>query len=331
MNFIVISLKKNFLMILFLLFTISLMCFSSTNLIAAQEGLALWATKVLPSLFPFFIATELLCKTNFIHIIGKALNNIMRPVFNVPGESATALLLGTISGYPIGAKVVCNLKKQKIISKVEAERLIAYTNNSGPLFILGSVGIALFSSQRLGFILILSHIISCLLVGFLFRNWKKDNLKIDYKLFKTDEEKLIRISDFGEILGDAIKNAISTILTIGGFVVFFSVILSILETSGIFDIISISLEKLGIPEYFSKSLFSGMIELTNGVKSSSDFFSTNSVSSILLTSFLLGFGGCSVLLQVFSIITKEGISIKPYFYGKFLQGILSVLITWLLI
>ena len=191
--------------------------------------------------------------------------------------------------------------------------------------------IALFSSQRLGFILILSHIISCLLVGFLFRNWKKDNFKIDYKLFKTDEEKLIRISDFGEILGDAIKNAISTILTIGGFVVFFSVILSILETSGIFDIISISLEKLGIPEYFSKSLFSGMIELTNGVKSSSDFFSTNSVSSILLTSFLLGFGGCSVLLQVFSIITKEGISIKPYFYGKFLQGILSVLITWLLI
>ena len=331
MNFIVISLKKNFLMILFLLFTISLMCFSSTNLIAAQEGLALWATKVLPSLFPFFIATELLCRTNFIHIVGKSLNNIMRPVFNVPGESATALLLGTISGYPVGAKVVCNLKKQKIISKVEAERLIAYTNNSGPLFILGSVGIALFSSQKLGFILLISHIISCLLVGLIFRNWKKDNLKIDYKLFKTEEEKLIRISDFGEILGDTIKNAISTILTIGGFVVFFSVVLSILETSGILDIISLSLEKLRVPENFSKALLSGLIELTNGVKLSSEIFSYKNNISILLTSFLLGFGGCSVLLQVFSIITKEGISIKPYFYGKFLQGILSVLITWLLI
>ena len=62
----------------------------------------------------------------------------MRPIFNVPGESAIALILGTISGYPVGAKVVCNLKKEKIISKIEAERLIAYTNNSGPLFILGT-------------------------------------------------------------------------------------------------------------------------------------------------------------------------------------------------
>ena len=331
MNFIVISLKKNFFMILFLLFTISLICFSSTNLIAAQEGLALWATKVLPSLFPFFIATELLCKTNFIHIAGKALNSIMKPFFNVPGESATALLLGTISGYPVGAKVVCNLKKQKIISKLEAERLIAYTNNSGPLFILGSVGIALFSSQRLGFILLISHIISSIIVGVIFRNWKKDNFKIDYKLFKTDEMKLIRLSNLGEILGDSIKNAISTVLTIGGFVVLFSVIISILETCGVLDILSITFSKIGIPQNFSKALFSGIIELTNGTKLSSQFFDTNPISSILLTSFLLGFGGCSVLLQVYSIITKEGISIKPYIYGQFLQGILSILITWILL
>ena len=103
MNFFVINLKKYFFTLLFLFFTISLLIFSDNNLIAAQEGLFLWATKVLPSLFPFFIATELLCRTNFIHIVGKFLNNIMRPIFNVPGESATALLLGTISGYPVGA------------------------------------------------------------------------------------------------------------------------------------------------------------------------------------------------------------------------------------
>ena len=130
----------------------------------------------------------------------------MKRIFNVPGESATALLLGIISGYPIGAKMVCNLKKQKIISKIEAERLIAYTNNSSLLFILGSVGIALFSSHHIGIILLLSHLISCLLVGFIFRNWKKNNLNIDYKLFNTQEQKLVKLSDLGEIIGTSIKN-----------------------------------------------------------------------------------------------------------------------------
>ncbi len=332
MNFFVISLRKNFLMILILLFTISLLCFSSSNLLAAQEGLALWATSVLPSLFPFFIATELLCKTNFIYFMGKFLNKIMKPFFNVPGESASALLLGTISGYPVGAKIVCNLKKQKIISKIEAERLIAYTNNSGPLFILGTVGISLFKNNQIGLLLLFSHIISCLLVGFIFKNWKKQNeFKIDYKLFKTEQNKILKLSDFGEILGDAIKNAISTILTIGGFVVLFSVILSIIETSGIFDLFATCLSRLGINEYFSKAFFYGLIELTNGMKLSSELFSLNNTISILLTSFLLGFGGISILLQVYSIIAKEGISIKPYFYGKFLQGIISVLICWLIL
>lgn len=331
MNFIVISIRKNFFMILFLLFTISLLVFSSSNFIAAQEGLALWASTVLPSLFPFFIATELLCKTNFVNILGKYLSKYMKTIFNVPGESATALILGTISGYPVGAKVVCNLKKQKIISKVEAERLIAYTNNSGPLFILGSVGSALFGNYKIGLILLISHIISCFIVGFIFRNWKKDNLKIDYKLFNTTDTKLIRVSELGEILGEAIKNAISTILTIGGFVVLFSVILSILQKSGLLEFSSDILLKFGIPKDVSICLISGILELTNGVKLASAIFPVNSILSILLVSFLLGFGGISVLLQVYSIITKEGISIKPYVYGKFLQGILSVLITFIII
>ena len=118
MNFFVINIKKYFFTFILLLFTLSLILFSDNNYIAAQNGLALFATKVLPSLFPFFVATELLCQTNFVYILRKILNKFMRPIFNVPGESAIALILGTISGYPIGAKVVCNLKNQKRISKI---------------------------------------------------------------------------------------------------------------------------------------------------------------------------------------------------------------------
>ena len=63
----------------------------------------------------------------------------MRPLFNVPGEGAYALLMGTISGYPVGAKVVTDLKEQGVCNDIECERLISFTNNSGPLFIVGLV------------------------------------------------------------------------------------------------------------------------------------------------------------------------------------------------
>lgn len=149
MRFIVISIRKYFFTVLFLIFTLSLILFSASNLEAAKNGLFLWSNSVLPTLFPFFIATELLCKTNFIQILGKFLNKFMKPVFNVPGESAIAIIMGILSGYPVGAKVVCNLYENKICSKSEAERLIAFTNNSGPIFILGSVGVSLLGNPQI--------------------------------------------------------------------------------------------------------------------------------------------------------------------------------------
>ena len=60
LNFYTISLKRNILPITFFIFTIALVVFSKSNLSSAKTGLTLWATAVVPSLFPFFIATELL-------------------------------------------------------------------------------------------------------------------------------------------------------------------------------------------------------------------------------------------------------------------------------
>lgn len=330
MRFIVISIKKYFFTVLFLLFTLTLILFSSTNLSAAQNGLKLWANSVLPTLFPFFIATELLCKTNFIQILGKFLNKFMKPVFNVPGESAIAIIMGIISGYPVGAKVVCNLYENKICSKSEAERLIAFTNNSGPIFILGSVGVSLLGNVQIGKILLLSHIISSLLVGFIFRFWKKTQVDLTFRNYKSESKELIRVSNLGEILGDAIKKSISTVLSIGGFVVLFSVILSILSSLEILNGIAYLLANIGIPYDIVFSLLTGMIELTNGLQTASMCYHTLPLPCILTCSFLLGFGGLSVLLQVFSIIAKSKISIKPYLYGKILQGTLSVIVTFIL-
>ena len=138
-KFIFISLKDNLLNILFVFFLIGLVAFSRENMQACKDGLSLWMQSVVPSLLPFFISSELLSYTNVVDILGSKLKFIMRPLFNVPGEGAFPLVIGIISGYPVGAKIVTSLRKENIFTKSEAERLITFTNNSGPLFIIGTV------------------------------------------------------------------------------------------------------------------------------------------------------------------------------------------------
>ena len=65
----VIKLKRNLLPMLFLTFTIGLLIFSQSNLPAVKSGLLLWANSVVPSLFPFFVATELLMHPNFVSLL----------------------------------------------------------------------------------------------------------------------------------------------------------------------------------------------------------------------------------------------------------------------
>lgn len=136
-----IHLKHYILPSILIFIILFIITFSQDVYNSAHNAFLLWVNNVIPSLLPFFICIELLKKTNFIQIIGKLLTPIMRPIFNVPGCGAFALAMGITSGYPVGAKVASDLYKDNQCSKVEAERLIAFTNSSGPLFIIGALGI----------------------------------------------------------------------------------------------------------------------------------------------------------------------------------------------
>lgn len=180
-KFYTINLKKNFLSILLCFFIICLLIFSKGNISAAKSGLSLWANSVVPSLFPFFIAIELLNNTNVANILGKFFSKIMKPFFNVPGLGAYIFIMGIICGYPTGAKIVTKFRQEGLLTKAEAERLLTFTNNSGALFIIGTVGITLFGNTTIGVLLFITHILSCISVGFVFRFWKfNDNEKLDY-------------------------------------------------------------------------------------------------------------------------------------------------------
>ena len=333
--FLFINTKKIIIPFLFICFTILLIIFSGSNLEAAKKGINLWLNSVLPSLLPFFIATELLSYTNIIYYIGRFLNNIMRPLFNVPGEGAFAFLMGIISGYPTGAKIVSNLKENNICTKTECERLIAFTNNSGPLFIIGTVGTSLLFDTSIGFLLLFTHILACITVGIIFRFWKYKKEKDSYTRYETKSKPRVTFNNLGDVIGESIKSATNTVVMIGGFVVLFSVINSMLNNSNLYNILinmtSPFFNFFGLDNSFLQGIYTGLIELTNGIQYICSIPTKTISTTIIICAFLLGFGGISVMLQVLSITSKSHISIKPYIIGKLLHGIIAAFYTYLII
>ena len=328
----VFKLKNMIIPSIFILFAICLVLFSTTNLSAARIGLELWANSVIPSLFPFFVATELLSHTNFINVIGKYVNKLMKPLFNVRGEGAFAFIMGIISGYPVGAKIACNLRNSNICTKEECERLLAFTNNSGPLFIIGTVGISMFGNSTIGILLLVTHILASFTVGICFRFWKNSNKSSKQLLGKNfgNANYLINVnlSNLGEIIGKSITNSISTILNIGGFIVIFSVIISILKNSNVLFLLNPIFKFLNIPTKIAESFILGIVEITNGILGIASIPQKRISINIVLSAFLLGCGGISILLQVWSIISKSDLSIKPYIIGKLLHGLLAAFYTY---
>ena len=319
-------------------FTISLILFSSSNLIAAKSGIVLWATSIVPSMFPFFVATELLFNTQVPYYLGRISNLFMKPLFNIKGEGSFALIFGIICGYPMGAKIACDFRKRHILSKIECERLLSFTNNSGPMFILGTVGILMYGDSTIGLLLLITHILSCLTVGLLFRFWKhKENLDVDNCSIKRQPSTYnnIYLSNLGEVLSNCISTSMYNIMMIGGFVILFSVIISIFKSSRLLNIltfiISPSFKLLNIPSSFVAPLITGLLEITNGISLITTISIKTISINIILTSFLLGIGGISIFLQVLSIVSKTDLSIKPYLYGKLLHGLISAFYTFIFI
>ena len=197
----------------------------------------------------------------------------------------------------------------------------------------------MFSSSNIGLLLFVTHTLSAITVGIMLglfarfkHHSKSDIFEHSYNISSNEK---CTFSNLGAILSNAILESSKTIIMIGGFVVIFSVIISILGNSNILEMFSyllyIPLKCLNIDLSFAKPVLSGIIELTNGVALVSSVASKAISSNIILCAFLLGFGGISVLLQVLSITSKSDLSIKKYILGKLLQGIIAAIYTYILI
>ncbi len=338
-----IYLKKLVLPLASIAFIFCLVIYSKTSLNAALRGINLCLNIVFPSLFPFFVGSEIIQRTGIIKAAGTLLEPVMRPLFNVPGCGSFALAMGIASGYPLGAKITTDMRKEKLLTKIEAERLLSFTNNSGPLFIIGAVAVGMFNSPELGLFLFSCHIAACISVGILFRFYKRENKKnkteitaLTLKEFKRKLKEGLKstTSNFGGILGDAVRNSVNMILAIGGFIVFFSVIIGILIDTGTInyftDILSFVLSPLGFHKDIVSSLICGSIEITTGTSMISKALNAPFYQQITVASIIIGWAGFSVHSQVLSIISVSDISIKPYLLGKLLQGIFAGIYTYII-
>lgn len=271
---------------------------------AAKDAFSLCQSTIIPSFLPFFVCSGLLSALGFSHLCSVFLSPVMRPLFHLPGSSALAFFLGLVSGYPMGAVVAADLYERGECTKAEAERMTAFCNNSGPIFVLGVVGGGYLKSEALGWYLYIAHILAALIVGVLFRLYRgkgeRKNILPPHSVGKKD--------NMAGSLGSIIDSSVFSVLKICGFVIFFAVVAS------------------AIPRGSYLSYIYPIVEITGGLNllcgTDMDFS-----AKLSLVSFFLAFSGISVVFQVSSIIAPKGLSILPYLLGKLLQGGLAAVIV----
>src|SRR5690625_2416480 len=229
--------------------TLSLIIFPEVAFQSSIKGLHTWWEVVFPALLPFFIMAELLIGFGIVQFIGVIFQPIMRPVFNVPGVGSFAWIIGMASGYPAGAKITAQLRKNNEITKVEAERLVSFTNAASPLFIFGAIAVGFFHHASLGILIAICHYLGNLIVGITMRFYRqneKNSAKfaessqqnIFLRAFhKMHETRITNTRPFGQIIGDAVISSVQTLLMIGGFIIFFSVFTTILHELKLFEIL----------------------------------------------------------------------------------------------
>ncbi|MBQ8636575.1 MAG: hypothetical protein IJ423_01085 [Clostridia bacterium] len=295
---------------IFTFITLLILCYPQNAMDYATSGMTLCADVLVPSLFPFFVCSGLLIYSGFCESLSKIFGKVMMPLFNINGSGAAAFILGIISGYPLGAQTAIKLYENKSISQTECERLLAFCNNSGPLFILGSVGVAIYHSPRLGMMLYFSHILAAVTVGVLFRFYKSNNEISQQRVYEKETKSM------GEIFSVALSGSIKSILTVCGAVVFFSVVANLVA-----DL---------LPNGIIRTVFIALSELTSGIKGISQMPLATG-TKLILSSAAAGFAGFCVHLQVMSVAAGKKVSLVPYIAGKVMHAILAAIYTAILL
>lgn len=308
------KIRSTVVICLLLTITFFIITYSNDVIESVSFSISIWRDNLFPSLFPFFVISNLLLNYGFVDILGILLKDIMEKYFNLPGECGFVLAASLFSGFPSGAKYTKDLVDNNKITLKQAARLLTFTHYSNPLFIYGMVGNILLCNKALATIILISHIVSNLLIGMIFSG------KREKKKFEKYEPTLHKIKtpdkSFGELLSNSIFDTLKTLFLLLGIVTSFLVVSTIIN-----NIIPL--------DNTNQALLSGLLEMTQGVRLVSALQHTQLIKAMLISS-IISFGGLSVHMQVLSIISSSKIKYKPFFLARILHAILAPLLVFIL-
>lgn len=278
------------------------------------DGLDLYVLGVLPALFPFFFFSKILSGLNFGYDLGAAIGKPLKKFFRAPPVSGYILVMSMLCGYPVGAKLTADFYIGGYINKEEAKRISAFCSTSGPLFIVGTVGTAMFGNKYFGYAILFSHYLSALINGLIFRG----------KNSESSSEAPRPPINYDALLQDGMLSSIISVAIVGGYVAIFNMILDLFTDAGIIRTAGKLLTLAGLNIRLGEGLASGLIEITKGclILKNSGF----GKFALPVCSAVISFGGISITLQSLTFLSKCGIKPGYYLFTKFVQALASAII-----
>lgn len=273
---------------------------------ACAEGIALWATAVLPALFPFLVLSSLLAGPG--SKLADRLSPLMRKL-RLPAAAAVCFFLSLLCGYPVGSRTLRDLSEQGSIPREGVLRTAVLCSTSGPMFLLGTVGGALYGSAAAGAVLFASHLLGVLAVCLLLMPFAK-------RLPPSSPPRRRGRAT----LYDSVHSAVISVLCFGGFIALFYVLGQMLTDIGALRPFEAFFSRILRPfggEALAEGAVYGLIEATHGCAS---LAAAGGRLALPLTAFIVTFGGGSILAQQLAFLTPIGVK-APLFIGiKALQG-----------
>ncbi len=325
--------------------TVSMVRFPKDAYEAALAGLHIWWDIVFPALLPFFVISQILIGLGVVHMMGVFLEPVMRPLFNVPGAGSFVMAMGLASGFPIGAVLTADLRAQNLCNRVEAERLLSFSNTADPLFMIGAVAVGMLGYPQAGLTIVLSHYLSSLTLGLLMRFYRRKEAGLAEQaprrgsLIARALQALVQAREkdgrpFGRLMGEAIQKSIETLLLVGGFIILLSVVIRILDLMGLVGFlgrgIGSLLELTGLSPALAAPLVSGFFEIDLGCQAVADAAGVAMGERLIALGMIIAWSGLSVHCQVASIISKTDLRMAPYLAARGIHAFIAAGFTALL-
>ncbi len=316
---------------------VALLLNSFEFVVAIRTTIIMWAEKIFPSLFPFFVLSLLLLRLGIAYILGEVLGPIMQILYKTSKLSGFVLVMGLISGNPNGAKIIGELVQDRMITKQEGQFLLNHATFMNPMFVIGTIGVIYFGNIALGIAILLSHIISNIILGislsFLNAGNRTFSLPNPINAIKSMVQyRTKNPKTLGETVTSAIQDSINTCLLIGGYMILFTIIIQLFNFLNVFSKLKFFLYPIlrvfSINENMLEPIFISVLEIANGIEAISTVPGISPLSLTIFLSFILSFASFSIHMQVYALTHHVNLSYASFLISRLAHAFLSIAISF---